>query len=155
MDRARADLEHCFIKAPFDGWVVRRWLDPGAATPLTQPVVSLFDPATLRVDANVEEKHLHEIRIGDEAEITVDAFPDLRLIGRVVEILRATNSQFSLIPSEGVSGTFIKVTQRIPLRISVVAPPELPLGPGLSVEVKIRLGTSDMAAAPAVDHASK
>jgi multidrug resistance efflux pump len=71
----------------------------------------------------------------------VDAYPDLSLKGRVVEILRATNSQFSLIPAEGVSGTFIKVTQRVPLRIAVQAPAGVRLGPGLSVEVKINTHT--------------
>ena len=146
VEQSRADLSHCFIKAPFDGWVVRRWLDAGAVAPPTQPVLSLFDPSTLRVDANIEEKYLHAVAIGDDVEITVDAYPDLRLKGRVVEILRATNSQFSLIPAEGVAGTFIKVTQRVPLRISVVAPPDLPLGPGLSVEVRIRIGSSGVAA---------
>jgi membrane fusion protein (multidrug efflux system) len=142
LETAQADLAHCCVKAPFDGWVVRRWLDAGAITPPSQPVVSLFDPATLRVDANIEEKYLHEVRVGDEAEIRVDAFPALRLKGRVTEILRATNSQFSLIPAEGVSGTFIKVTQRVPLRIAVSAPPDLPLGPGMSVVVKIRIGSA-------------
>lgn len=142
VDRARADLDHCTVMSPFDGFVVRRWLDPGAITPPSQPVVSLFDPATLRVDANVEEKYLHEVQVGDEADIAVDAFPGLRLKGRVTDILRATNSEFSLIPAEGVSGTFIKVTQRVPLRISVTAPAGLPLGPGLSVEVRIHVGTA-------------
>ncbi len=155
VEQARADLAHCFVKAPFDGWVVRRWLDPGAITPVSQPVVTLFDPATLRVDANIEEKYLHDIHIGDQALITVDAFPQLRLEGRVTEILRATNSQFSLIPSEGVSGTFIKVTQRVPLRIAVTAPPEVPLGPGLSVEVKIRIGSWRPASGSAAAHAGK
>ena len=142
VERARADRDHCVVKAPFDGWVVRRWLDPGAMPTMAQAVVSVFDPATLRVDANIEEKYLHEVAIGDEADITVDAFPDVRLKGRVTEILRAANSEFSLIPAEGVSGTFIKVTQRVPLRIAVTAPPELALGPGLSVEVKIRVGSA-------------
>ena len=107
-----------------------------------QPVVSMFDPTTLRVDANIEEKYLHNVAIGDAADISVDAYPALRLHGRVTEILRAANSEFSLIPAEGVSGTFIKVTQRVPLRIAVTAPPDLAIGPGLSVEVRIHSGTS-------------
>jgi membrane fusion protein (multidrug efflux system) len=139
---ARGNLARCTVRAPFDGWVVRRWLDPGAMPLASQPVISMFDPATLRVDANIEEKYLHDVAIGDEADLSVDAYPALRLKGRVTEILRATNSEFSLIPAEGVSGTFIKVTQRVPLRISVSAPPDLALGPGLSVEVKIRIGST-------------
>jgi len=142
---ARGELARCVVKAPFDGWVVRRWLDAGAMPLVAQPVVSLFDPTTLRVDANIEEGYLGKIAIGDTAEITVDAYPGLHLQGRVTEILRATNSQFSLIPAEGVSGTFIKVTQRVPLRLAVTAPPSLALGPGLSVEVKIRIGSASSA----------
>jgi len=142
LDRCRSDLGKCRVVSPVDGWVVRRWLDPGAMPMPGQPVVSVFDPATLRVDANIEEKYLGEIAIGDSADIAVDAYPDLRLHGKVSDILRATNSQFSLIPSEGVSGTFIKVTQRVPLRIAVTAPAGLFIGPGLSVEVKIRTGTA-------------
>ncbi|MFB3891523.1 MAG: HlyD family secretion protein [Phycisphaerae bacterium] len=139
--RARLDVDRTVIAAPFDGWVVRRWLDPGSMPLPGQPVVSVFDPTTLRVDANIEEKYLHRVVVGDTVDISVDSYPDLRLQGRVVEILRAANSKFSLVPSEGVSGTFIKVTQRVPLRIAVSAPPDLPLGPGLSVEVRIHSGS--------------
>jgi len=142
VENARSDLARCTVQAPFDGWVVRRWIDPGAMPLAAQPVVSMFDPTTLRVDANIEEKYLDDVAIGDTADISVDAYPTLRLHGRVTEILRATNSEFSLIPAEGVSGTFIKVTQRVPLRIAVTPPPELALGPGLSVEVRIHSGTS-------------
>lgn len=147
VENARSDLARCSVRAPFDGWVVRRWLDPGAMPLPAQPVLSMFDPATLRVDANIEEKDLHDVAVGDAADISVDAYPSLKLHGRVTEILRAANSEFSLIPAEGVSGTFIKVTQRIPLRIAVTAPADLALGPGLSVEVRIHSGSSGAAAA--------
>jgi membrane fusion protein (multidrug efflux system) len=142
VDNARSNLARCTVLAPFDGWVVRRWIDPGAMPLAAQPVISMFDPATLRVDANIEEKYLDDVAIGDAADLSVDAYPALRLHGRVTEILRATNSEFSLIPAEGVSGTFIKVTQRVPLRIALTAPPELALGPGLSVEVRVHIGSS-------------
>ena len=141
-DRAQITLDKATVKAPFDGWVVRRWLDPGVLVSPGRPVVTVFDPSTLRVEANIEEKYLYKVAVGDEVDIRVDAFPNLRLKGRVTEILRATNSEFSLVPSEGVSGTFIKVTQRIPLRIAVQAPADLPIGPGLSVEVRVHVGTA-------------
>jgi membrane fusion protein (multidrug efflux system) len=151
VESARSDLARCTVSAPFDGWVVRRWLDPGAMPLTAQPVISLFDPATLRVDANIEEKYLHDVAIGDTADISVDAYPALRLRGRVTEILRAANSEFSLIPAEGVSGTFIKVTQRVPLRIAVSVPPDLAIGPGLSVDVRIHSGTAASESQPAHD----
>ena len=143
MAKAKHDLDLYSVVAPFDGHVVRRWIDPGAVVQAGQPVVSVFDPATLRVDANIEEKYLDDVALGNEVDVRVDAYPNLRLKGRVTDILRAVNSEFSLVPAEGVAGTFIKVTQRVPLRIAVSAPPELALGPGLSVEVYIHSGTTN------------
>jgi multidrug resistance efflux pump len=151
VENARSDLARCTVQAPFDGWVVRRWIEPGAMPLAAQPVVSMFDPTTLRVDANIEEKYLDDVAIGDTADISVDAYPALRLRGRVTEILRAANSEFSLIPAEGVSGTFIKVTQRVPLRIAVSVPPDLAIGPGLSVDVRIHSGTAASESQPAHD----
>ena len=141
--KAKRDLDLHTVVAPFDGHVVRRWLDPGAVVQPGQPVVSVYDPATLRVDANIEEKYLDDVALGDEVDIRVDAYPRLRLKGQVTDILRAVNSEFSLVPSEGVAGTFIKVTQRVPLRIAVTVPPDLALGPGLSVEVYVLSGTTN------------
>ncbi len=138
---AKLDLAHCTITAPFSGWVVRRWQEEGVMLAAGRPVLSVFDPASLRVDANIEERDLYRVAEGDRAELEIDGFPQLKLTGRVERMLRATNSQFSLIPSEGVSGTYIKVTQRVPLRLSAPFPQKLALGPGLSVEVWIRCGT--------------
>lgn len=142
VEGARAALARYTVKAPFSGWIVRRWLQAGAMPLPAQPVVSLFDPTSLRVDANVEEQDLSGVQVGDEADIAIDAFPSLHLTGRVTRIMRAVNSEFSLIPSEGVAGTFIKVTQRVPIELSVVVPPDLPIGPGLSVEVHIHSDTA-------------
>jgi len=142
LEKAQLTLERAAVYAPFDGWVVRKWLDPGAMVSIGRPVLSVFDPSTLNVEANIEERYLNRVAVGDEVNISVDAYPRLRLKGRVTQILRATQSEFSLVPAEGVSGTFIKVTQRVPLKISVNAPTDLPLGPGLSVEVRIKTGTT-------------
>ncbi len=139
LEKAKVDLSHCQVLAPFDGVIVRRWLQPGAMPVVGQPVVSIFDPKSLRVDANIEEKYLNQVAVGNEVTIEVDSYPELHLKGHVTDILRATNSQFSLIPSEGVSGTYIKVTQRIPLRISVETPSVTTLAPGLSVEVRVHV----------------
>src|ERR1035437_2547573 len=97
VENARSELARYAVQAPFDGWIVRRWLDPGAMPLTAQPVVSMFDPATLRVDANIEEKYLHDVTIGDTADVSIDAYPTVRLQGRVTEILRAANAEFSLI----------------------------------------------------------
>jgi len=137
LSKAMIKLGKAAVRAPFDGSVVRRWRDPGAMVMAGTPILTVLDTASLRVSANIEEKYLDEIRINDPVDISVDAFPDLELKGHIERILRATNSEFSLIPAEGVSGTFIKVSQRVRLRIAIDDLPDVSLGPGLSVEVHI------------------
>jgi membrane fusion protein (multidrug efflux system) len=134
---ATVRLSRAGVRAPFDGVVVRRWRDPGAMLAPGVPVLTLMNPATLHVAANVEEKDLARFAAGDPVRIEVDAYPGHEFRGHVARILRATNSKFSLIPAEGSSGTFIKVTQRVPIRVTFDTPPAIPLSPGLSVEVEI------------------
>ena len=137
--QAKVNIERCTIKAPFAGIVAREWRQRGATVAPGTPVLTLLDPATLHVAANIDERDLDQVQPGDAVAISVDAFRNVQLHGHVETILRATNSKFGLIPSEGVSGTFIKVTQRVPLRITLEGlPPDLELSPGLSVEVRIR-----------------
>lgn len=135
--QAEIDRDHATVQAPFDGLVVKKWLDAGATVAVGQPVLTLMNPASLHVSADVEEKDLHRIAPGDPVRIRVDAYPALELTGRVGTIIRATDSEFSLIPAEGVSGTFIKVTQRVPLSVKLDRMPAEPIGPGLSVEIRI------------------
>lgn len=138
LNQARINLVYTEVSAPFDGIVVRRWQDPGAILSAGRPVLTLLNPATLHVNANIEEKNLFRVAVGDPAEVNIDAYPNLALKGRLSKILRATNSQFSLIPTEGASGTFIKVAQRVPIEVELISlPKDLPIGPGLSVEVRI------------------
>jgi len=137
LNQVKINLDYAEVKAPFNGVVVRRWRDPGAMLAAGTPVLTLLNPSTLHVQANIEEKDLAKIEIDDPVDISIDAYPHLRLTGRVYQILQATNDRFSLVPSEGVSGTFIKVTQRVPILISLAAQSNLDLGPGLSVEVRI------------------
>jgi len=108
--------------------------------PMGKSVYTLFNPSTLNISANIEEKQLGKIDIGNPVDISVDAYPNVKLTGRVEKITSAANSEFSLIPSEGVSGTFIKVAQRVQIKIYLDdIPPDLNLGPGLSVEVSIHV----------------
>ena len=137
--QARINLEYAKIVSPFDGVVARRWQDPGAIVSTGRPVLTLLDPSELYIAANIKEQYLSKISLGNRVDISVDAYPDIKLTGQIDKIMRATNSQFSLIPSEGASGTYIKVAQRVPIRIKMDRLPERPLGPGLSVVVHIHL----------------
>jgi len=147
--QASVTLDLADVVAPFDGLVVQRWYDPGSSIAAGQPVVTLMNPATLHVSANLDENALHQVAVGDAVDISVDAYPDIHLTGRVQKILRATNSQFSLIPSQGVSGTFIKVAQRIGIRVALDVDPSEFLSPGMSVEVRIHVLHDDAPKTPA------
>ncbi|MBW2623314.1 MAG: HlyD family secretion protein [Deltaproteobacteria bacterium] len=136
---ALISLARTEVRAPFDGVVVRRWQDPGIMISPARPVLTIMNPSTLHVTANIEEKHLNQIAVGDKVEISIDAYPDITMAGRVDKILPAANSQFSLLPSGGATGAFIKVAQRISIRIAVDEFPNLLLGPGLSVEIRINV----------------
>jgi multidrug resistance efflux pump len=106
-----------------------------------QTVLSLIDLSNIWITANIEETKLPTIRVGDHVDITVDAYPKLKLEGSVVVVGAAAASQFALIPANNASGNFTKVTQRIPLKISLKKPEntqDLYLRPGMSVKVKIR-----------------
>ena len=137
--KAKISFSDTVVTAPFAGVVVRRWRDPGDMANPGAPVITLFNPRTLRIDANVEETNLSRVRVGDPVDIAVDAYPGLHLKGRLATVVKATQSQFSAIPSQGVSGSFIKVTQRVPMRIHVEGnvPAADALLPGLSVEIRI------------------
>jgi multidrug resistance efflux pump len=142
---ARINLSYASVAAPFDGIVVRQWRKPGATITQGTSVLTLLDTASLYVSANIEEKYLNRIKPGQTVTCSVDAYPGKQLSGHVDRILQAANSEFSLIPSEGVSGTYIKVSQRIPVRITLDKPSgidSLVLGPGMSVVARIKTGAS-------------
>jgi membrane fusion protein (multidrug efflux system) len=147
IEQARIAASETAVVAPVAGLIVRRWREPGSNTSSSLPVVTLYDPSTLRLEANIKEKHLALVAPGQRVDIRLDAYPDRVLPGEVVSIVQATQSSFSLIPSEGVAGTFIKVSQRVPVRIRLLTRPaadgdgaEPLLLPGLSAHVRIHVG---------------
>jgi len=137
-------LANTRIAAPLTGVVARRWALPGDVVQPGQPVFAIYDLADLWVTAHFEETKIGRIHAGDRVTIAVDAYPDRDLTGTVQWIGAAAASQFSLIPPNNASGNFTKVTQRVPVRISIDHPDPgagdpLTLVPGLSVEVSIRV----------------
>ena len=93
------------------------------------------------VTANFKETQLNDIRVGQDVVIQLDAYPDLKLTGKVESYSGATGAKFSLLPPDNATGNFIKITQRFPLRISIDQTlEELPVGlyPGLSAFVKVK-----------------
>lgn len=136
---ASTNLEYTRIVAPADGIVGERRVREGQLVSPGMQVLSLVQ-GTIWIQANYKETQLTNVRKGDAAEATVDAFPGLVLRGRVEEIAPASGSQFALLPPDNASGNFTKITQRVPVKIVLDPDPALftRLRPGLSVIARIK-----------------
>jgi membrane fusion protein, multidrug efflux system len=142
----QTQLQNTQIYAPFRGVVAKRWVMAGDVVQPSQPILSVNDLEDIWVSAIFEETKLAAIHVGDSVRILVDAYPRREFAGRVKLIGASAASQFSLIPPNNASGNFTKVTQRVPVRISITPPAaadgqEAPaLLPGMSVVIKVRVG---------------
>jgi membrane fusion protein (multidrug efflux system) len=107
------------LYSPSDGVISRKWLLPGDVIQPGQSVFTVTDDKDKWVSAYLEETKIAEIHDGQKVRFTIDAFPDVKFYGKVYLIGSNTASVFSLIPANNASGNFTKVTQRIPIRISI------------------------------------
>jgi membrane fusion protein (multidrug efflux system) len=114
-----AQLKNTRLYAPVAGVIAKRWLQPGDVVQPGQSVLTLIESGDLWVIAFFEETKISEISKGQNARFTIDAFPGVRFSGKVILKGSSTASVFSIIPSSNASGNFTKVTQRIPVRISI------------------------------------
>ena len=134
VEQARLALDYTTVKAAVNGVVSKRSVEPGQVVRAGQPLFALVDLDSLWVTANFKETKLRHVEPGQPARIKVDAF-GVTLDGRVDSIGAATGARFSLLPPENASGNYVKVVQRVPVKI-VFEPgqdPERRLRPGLSV----------------------
>jgi membrane fusion protein, multidrug efflux system len=112
-------LKNTRLYAPEDGIITKRWLLPGDVVQPSQSVFTLTLSKNLWVVAFLEETKISEIHAGQNVRFTIDAFPRVKFNGKVFLVGSTTASVFSLIPANNASGNFTKVTQRIPIRISI------------------------------------
>jgi membrane fusion protein, multidrug efflux system len=137
-----AQLAHTVIRAPMEGVVAKRWALPGDVLQPSQAIFSIYDLRNLWVTAHLEETNLRNLHMHDPVEISVDAYPDVRFSGHIFQLGSSTASEFSLIPPNNASGNFTKVTQRVPVKItidSLRADAGVRLLPGMSVEVRVKV----------------
>ena len=125
------------IESPINGYVAAVWAYPGQVMAQGTQIVTLSDVSDSWVVANLSEADLYKIEPGQPVEIAVDSLGGLKLQGNVVGIAAASAATFSLLPANNTTGNFIKVTQLVPVKISVENPGHYILIPGTSVEVKI------------------
>ncbi|KLV03702.1 multidrug transporter [Photobacterium aquae] len=131
-------LERTVIKAPVSGYIANRQVQKGK---FVQPGMGLITmvPDTIWVDANFKETQLKDIEPGQTVDIVLDMYPDTVLTGSVESITPATGAQFSLLPPQNATGNFVKVVQRVPVKINLTIPDSLKgkIYPGLSATVTV------------------
>ncbi len=133
---AEIHLQETKVLSPISGVISKRLVDQGQVVQVGQPLLVVNNPTEKWVVANVEETKVRRVHQGAKALVEVDAFPGRDFEGRVEFIGSAASSEFALLPSENPSGNFIKVTHRIPVRVSVQDPKNM-LKPGMMVVVAI------------------
>jgi membrane fusion protein (multidrug efflux system) len=137
-DQALLNLARTEVRAPADGIVSQtERLQVGAAVVIGVPVVTLVRGNTTYVEANYKETDLANMYVGQPATIEVDAYPGLAVRGHVASIGAGTGSQFSVLPAQNASGNWVKVRQRVPVRIAIDGDPGRPMIAGLSTSVTV------------------
>ena len=138
--QAQLNLEWCVVRAPQDGWITRRNVEQGNYVTPGQQSFSIVSPE-LWVTANFKENQLARMRPGQTVHIHVDAYPRLKLVGHVDSVQLGSGSKFTAFPPENATGNFVKIVQRVPVKIVIDTglDPNLPLPLGLSVDPEVDL----------------
>jgi len=134
---AKLQLGYTRIIAPVDGYASKLSVHDGQLVSVGQPLIELI-PSETYVVANFKETQIGKMHAGEPATIEIDAFPGRKLMGRVESLAGGTGASFSLLPPDNSTGNFVKVVQRVPVRISWVDPPaDVVPRPGLSADVTV------------------
>jgi membrane fusion protein, multidrug efflux system len=140
--QAKLNLSYTEIRAPADGTVANRTVQVGN---FVQPGQTLFAavPSEAYIIANFKETQLEHMRVGQRVRVHIDAFPNERIVGHVDSFQRGTGANFALLPPENATGNFIKVVQRIPVKIVLDGPADAlrSISPGMSVEPAVTIAT--------------
>ncbi len=141
LDRARIALGDTVVRAPQDGIVTRvHQLQVGSYVSAARPLF-VMTGTRFWVQANFKESQLRYMRVGQPATVEIDAFPDVKLTGRVASFSPGTGNSFALLPAENATGNWVKVVQRLPVELHLDSvPTDLPLHAGLSAEVTVDTG---------------
>ncbi|HWR41013.1 MAG TPA: HlyD family secretion protein [Patescibacteria group bacterium] len=139
LELATLTEEYTTVKAPGSGVVALKSVNPGEVVTAGQSLFTVIDLQDVWVSARIEEDKIGKINIGDMVEYTIDGYPGRKLSGKVYEMGSAASSVFALVPTENTSGNFTKVTQRIPIKISLPQDSGLIFRPGMSAVIKIHL----------------
>jgi membrane fusion protein (multidrug efflux system) len=138
LDHALLELSYTEVHAPMDGIVAKvEQIQVGDHVNMATPLFALMSDSNMWVEANFKETDLAYMRPGQHATFTLDAFPGERFKGTVQSTSPGTGSSFSLLPPENASGNWVKVVQRLPVRLSIDDSSGLPLAAGMSVTAEV------------------
>jgi len=138
LSTADLNLSYTQVRAPYDGFITKRNVQVGTLVQAGSSLFSLVSP-DIWITANFKESQLQHMNPGDKVEISVDAWPDMKLEGHVDSIQMGSGSRFSTFPSENATGNYVKIVQRVPVKIVIDKglDPNHPLPLGLSVEPRV------------------
>lgn len=142
LDKARLDLAHAEVRAPVDGVVGMHDLQVGEYINVGQSAMPLVATSPIWVEANFKETELAKMKIGQPATLTVDSYPGVKWKARVASISPASGGEFSVLPAQNATGNWVKIVQRIPVRLEIdgVVGKDAPiLRSGMSAEVDVDL----------------
>jgi len=144
MDEAKLQLSYTKVFAPRDGYITRKSIEPGTNIQAGQSLMALVPLQDAWITANYKESQLTYIRPGQKVEFTVDTYPGRTFNGSVDSIMAGTGAAFSLLPPENATGNYVKVVQRIPVKIVIdtTSDPEHLLRVGMSVIPTVLVGRS-------------
>ncbi|HET8997628.1 MAG TPA: HlyD family secretion protein, partial [Acetobacteraceae bacterium] len=140
LQQAEINLGWTTVQAAQEGWVTKRNVDTGNYVGAGSAILSLVTPHVW-ISANFKETQLDRMRPGDAVDISVDAYPGLRLHGHVDSVQLGSGSRFSAFPAENATGNFVKIVQRVPVKIDIDSglDPNLPMPLGISVEPTVHV----------------
>jgi membrane fusion protein (multidrug efflux system) len=140
LDQAELNLSYAVVTADHDGWVTKRNVEAGNYVTAGQQIFSIVSPEVW-ITANFKESQLKSMRPGQSVKIKIDAYPDLDLRGHVDSVQLGSGSKFTAFPPENATGNFVKIVQRVPVKIAIDSglDPNLPLPLGISAEPVVSL----------------
>jgi membrane fusion protein (multidrug efflux system) len=144
LEGAKLDLSYTVLRAPLSGIITRKSVHVGNRIQPGEPLMALVPTDRLYITANYKETQLTDVRVGQPADVVADLYPGFVYKAHVDSISVGTGAAFALLPPENATGNWVKVVQRVPVKIVLnqQPPPDKPLRIGLSVEVTIDINNT-------------
>jgi membrane fusion protein (multidrug efflux system) len=141
LDLAKLNLSYATIVAPCDGYVSKKNVQPGQLVAVGQNLFAIVDESEIWVIANFKETQIEKMKVGQKVKIEVDAYPGKEFEGTIQSLQAATGSMFALLPPDNATGNFVKVVQRVPVKIIIEKNQnkDFPLRAGMNVKAIVKV----------------